>query len=275
LPSCDPPGENLKVTSGTRASVWERRAWAAGIVFVVALLAEGAISAGLPINQDDSARKIARQLQDHRQTVLVAAYFSAVYAVTFVIYLAKLHDLLRRVCPPPGTLHSLVLIGGVLLVAFHGVSDIGIYGLLGGKIATYAAHRDQGLSYTLYLLTFALDSVGDVLRVSDRDRTLARPNPTAAALACLDRCERRHVPVRAGLRPRRRHRDLRLGTRPHRLRVLPDLRPAQQRDLAKRPRLCSLDVGGEVPALDGLTMAAIRAEPPMPREALALPRGAT
>jgi Domain of unknown function (DUF4386) len=150
------------MTSGQTASVWERRAWAAGIVFVVALLAETAISAGLPINQDDSATKIARQLQDHRHTVLVATYVSAAYAVAFVIYLAKLHDLLRRVATPPGTLHSLVLIGGVLLVALHAVSDIGIYGLLGGKIATYAAHHDEGLSYTLYLLTFALDSVGDV-----------------------------------------------------------------------------------------------------------------
>jgi hypothetical protein len=150
------------VTSGRTASVWERRAWAAGIVFVVALLAEGVISAGLPINQDDSATKIARELQAHRHTVLVAAYFSAVYAVAFVIYLANLHDLLRRVSPLPGSLHSLALIGGVLLVAFHGVSDIGIYGLLGGKIANYAANHDQGLSYTLYLLTFALDSVGDV-----------------------------------------------------------------------------------------------------------------
>jgi len=150
------------VTSGRTPSVWERRAWAAGIVFVVALLAEAAISAGLPINQDDSAPKIASQLQAHRHAVLVAAYLSAVYAVASVIYLAKLHDLLSRVSTPPGTLHSLVLIGGVLLVALHGVSDIGIYGLLGGKIATYAAHHDQGLSYTLYLLTFALDSVGDV-----------------------------------------------------------------------------------------------------------------
>jgi hypothetical protein len=150
------------MTSGQTASVWERRAWAAGIVFVVALLTEGAISAGLPINQDDSATKIARQLQDHRRIVLLAAYFSSVYAVAFVVYLAKLHDLLRRVSPPAGTLHSLVLIGGVLLVALHAVSDIGIYGLLGGKIATYAAHHDAGLSYTLYLLTYALDSVGDV-----------------------------------------------------------------------------------------------------------------
>jgi hypothetical protein len=153
---------NRSVTSGRTDSVWERRAWAAGVVFVVAVLAETAISAGLPINQDDSATKIAQQLQDHRHIILVAAYISAIYAVAFVIYLAKLHDLLHRISTPPGALHSLVLIGGVLLVALHGVSDIGIYGLLGGKIATYAAHHDQGLSYTLYLLTFALDSVGDV-----------------------------------------------------------------------------------------------------------------
>src|SRR5438552_1652772 len=122
LARCGPLDENRCVTSGRRASVWERGAWAAGIVFVVALLAEAAISAGLPINQDDSATKIARQLQDHRHTVLVAAYLSVVYAVAFVIYLAKLHDLLRRVRTPPGFLHSLVRIGGVLLVAFHGLS---------------------------------------------------------------------------------------------------------------------------------------------------------
>jgi hypothetical protein len=40
-----------------------------------------------------------------------------------------------------------VLVGGVLLVALHGVSDVGIYGLLGGKIAAYAAQHDQGVSY--------------------------------------------------------------------------------------------------------------------------------
>lgn len=144
------------------ANLRERRAWAAGIVFVLALVAETAISAALPINQDDSAAKIAGTLHDHRNTVLVATYLSIVYAVAFVVYLAKLHDLLRRVVQPSGALHTLVLIGGVLLVAMHGVSDIGIYGLLGGKLATYGAPHDQGLSYTLYLLTFALDSVGDV-----------------------------------------------------------------------------------------------------------------
>jgi uncharacterized protein DUF4386 len=148
--------------SAPTASVWDRRAWAAGIVFVVALLAESVISAGIPVNQDDSAAKIAGALRDHRTTVLVAAYLSAVYAVAFLIYICKLHDLLSGVTRRPRALHSLVLVGGVLLVALHGVSDIGIYGLLGGKIATYAAQHDQGLSYTLYLLTFALDSVGDV-----------------------------------------------------------------------------------------------------------------
>jgi hypothetical protein len=144
------------------AGVWDRRAWAAGIVFVLALLAEAVISTGIPIDQNDSAATIARALADHRTTVLVAAYLSAVYAVAFLIYLAKLHELLRGGSQPPGALHTLVLAGGLLMVALHAVSDIGIYGLLGGKLATYGAQHDQGLSYTLYLLTFALDSVGDV-----------------------------------------------------------------------------------------------------------------
>lgn len=39
---------------------------------------------------------------------------------------------------------------------------MGIYGLLAGKVAAYSAQHEHGLSYTLYLLTFALDSVGDV-----------------------------------------------------------------------------------------------------------------
>lgn len=147
--------------SGRTARVWERRAWASGIVFVVALVAETVISTGLPINQNDSAAKIAGALQDHRRTVLVAAYLSVVYAVAFVIYIAKLHDRLQDVAQCPRFLRTLVLIGGVLLVALHAVSDIGIYGVLGGKLATYAAQHDQGVSYTLYLLTYALDSVGD------------------------------------------------------------------------------------------------------------------
>jgi hypothetical protein len=50
----------------------------------------------------------------------------------------------------------------VLFVALHSVSDIGIYALLAGKVASDAAQHDNGLGYTLYLLTFALDSVADV-----------------------------------------------------------------------------------------------------------------
>ena len=80
-------------------------------------------TAGIPINQDDSAATIADALRDHRKTVLAATNLSAVYAVAFVIHLSKLHDLLRGVASGPRVLHSLVLIGGVLLVALHGVSD--------------------------------------------------------------------------------------------------------------------------------------------------------
>jgi hypothetical protein len=34
--------------------------------------------------------------------------------------------------------------------------------LLVGKVALFGAHHDQGISYTLYLLTCALDSVADI-----------------------------------------------------------------------------------------------------------------
>jgi hypothetical protein len=60
------------------------------------------------------------------------------------------------------TLTSLVLVGGVLLVVLHAVSDIAITGLVGAKLASYSVQHDQGISYARYLLTFAISSVGDV-----------------------------------------------------------------------------------------------------------------
>jgi hypothetical protein len=155
-------GEDGPVAGPATSRAWERYAWAAGIVFVVALLAEAVISTAIPINQDDSAAKIATEVHKHRDVMLVAAYFSCVYVVAFVIYLCRLHQLLREQPGQPPFLGSLVLIGGVLFVALHGVSDIGIYGVVGSKLASYGAQHDEGVTYTLYLLTFALDSVGDV-----------------------------------------------------------------------------------------------------------------
>ena len=145
-----------------KSASWGRYAWAAGLVFVVALLGEAVVSAAIPLSQNDSAGKIAAELAHHRHRLLVAAYLSAVYAAAFVIYLSRLHQLLRGESRAPRMLGSLVLIGGVLFVSLHAVSDVGIYGLLGGKLASYGAQHDHGLSYTLYLLTYALDSVGDV-----------------------------------------------------------------------------------------------------------------
>ena len=55
-----------------------------------------------------------------------------------------------------------LLVGGVLFVALHAVSDIGIYGVLDGKLATFGAQHDHSVSYTLYLLTYAVDSAADV-----------------------------------------------------------------------------------------------------------------
>ena len=140
----------------------DRYVWAAGILFVVALVAESIISTGVGLTQDDSARKIANGLHEHRDRLLLIAYLSIVYAIAFVIYLCSLYNLLRATTRRPWILSSLVLIGGVLFVALHAVSDIGVTGLLGAKLASFSAQHDEGISYTLYLLTFALDSVGDV-----------------------------------------------------------------------------------------------------------------
>jgi Domain of unknown function (DUF4386) len=139
-----------------------RYAWLGGILYVVALIAEGAISLGFKISQDDSAAKIANSLHDHHTRLILVFCLCILYVVGFVIYLTRLSDVLRRASNGRRFFASWVLVGGVLFVTLHGVSDVGIYGLLAGKVAAYSAHHDQGISYMLYLLTFALDSVGDV-----------------------------------------------------------------------------------------------------------------
>jgi hypothetical protein len=90
------------------------------------------------------------------------AYLSVLYAAAFPIYLSKPHRLLRGPADRAGFLAPLVLIGGTVFVVLHAVSDVGIYALLRSKLATYGFQHDHGLSYALYLTTFALDSVGDV-----------------------------------------------------------------------------------------------------------------
>jgi hypothetical protein len=140
----------------------ERYAWIGGVLYVVARLTEGAISFGFRLSQNDSAAKIAHSLDDHHKRLILVFLLSIVYVAGFVVYLTRLDDLLRRASSERRFFASWVLIGGVLFVTLHGVSDVGIYGLLAGKVAAYSASHEHGLSYTLYLLTFALDSVGDV-----------------------------------------------------------------------------------------------------------------
>jgi len=148
--------------SDGRSGVLERYAWVAGILFVVALVAEIVVALGVNLTQNDSAVKIANGLHAHETALTVIACLSIVYAVMFVIYLSALHNLLRGDTDRTRALGSLVLVGGVLFVTLHGVSDIGITGLVAAKLASYGAQHDPGLSYTLYLTTFALESVGDV-----------------------------------------------------------------------------------------------------------------
>jgi hypothetical protein len=134
----------------------------AGIVFVVALVAEAIVSFAVGLGHDDPVAKVARHLDEHHRRLVVIACLSVVYAPMFLIYLTGLHGLLRGSTDKTRLLSLWVLVGGALMVAMHAVSDVGITGLLGAKVATYAAQHDPGLSYTLYYLTFAVDSVGDV-----------------------------------------------------------------------------------------------------------------
>jgi Domain of unknown function (DUF4386) len=139
---------------------WERYAWVAGIVFVIVLVAEVVVATGVGLTENDSAAKIARGLHEHRDRLLVIVYLSVVYSAAFMIYLWSLSNLLRGGPDRPRSLASLVLVGGAFFVALHAVSDIGITGLLGAKLATWGYQHDPGVPYTLFLMTFALDSVG-------------------------------------------------------------------------------------------------------------------
>jgi hypothetical protein len=153
--------ERHETTSST-ARDWERYAWAAGIVYVIALVAESVVALGVGLTQNDSAAKMANALYEHRTRLVVIAGLSVVYTASFLIYLWSLYNQLRGTPDRPRLLAPLVLAGGVLFVALHAISDIGITGLVGAKLAAYGAHHDHGVSYSLYLMTYAFDSVADV-----------------------------------------------------------------------------------------------------------------
>jgi len=85
-----------------------------------------------------------------------------VYTAMFPIYMWKLYDrFLRTDADGSRALDALLLVGGVLFVALHAVSDVGLYGVLDGKLASFGVQHDHSVSYKLYLLTYALDSVAD------------------------------------------------------------------------------------------------------------------
>jgi hypothetical protein len=138
---------------------WQRAPWVAGIVFVVALVAESVVGVAIGLAHDDPAAKVARRLDQHQGRLIAITCLSVVYAPAFVMWLAGLHHRLRGETERNRYLGTLVLVGGTLMVAMHAFSDIGVTGLLGADVAGY---RDQSLSAALYYLTFAVDSVGDV-----------------------------------------------------------------------------------------------------------------
>lgn len=86
----------MLVPSGSESHPLERYAWLGGILYVVALVTESAISLGAKISQNDSATKIANSLADHHKRTILVACICILYAVGFTVYLTRLRDLLRR-----------------------------------------------------------------------------------------------------------------------------------------------------------------------------------
>jgi hypothetical protein len=58
------------VEAARTSRAWERYAWAAGILYVIALLAEIVVALGVGLTQNDSAAKIASGLHEHRDRLL-------------------------------------------------------------------------------------------------------------------------------------------------------------------------------------------------------------
>src|SRR3984885_2997322 len=149
-------------TTSRPARDCQRYAWAAGIIYVIALVAESVVAIGVGLTQNDSAGKMASALYEHRARLVVIACLSVVYAASFLIYLWSLYNQLRGTPDRPRILAPLVIAGGVIFVALHAVSDIGITGLVGAKLAAYGAQHDHSVSYSLYLTTYAFDIVAGV-----------------------------------------------------------------------------------------------------------------
>jgi hypothetical protein len=160
-----PVGERHE-TMSRAARDWQRYAWAAGIIYVVALVAESVVAIGVGLTQNDSAAKMATALYEHRTRLVVIACLSVIYAASFLIYLWSLHNQLRGTPDRPRILAPLVLAGGVLFVALHAVSDIGITGLVGAKIASFGYRHEPGVAYTLYLVTMRWKASGTSSAVS-------------------------------------------------------------------------------------------------------------
>ena len=146
------------MVAATRISpTWERYAWVAGVLYVLAVVAESAVGLAVGINQNDSAAKIATELADHRTRLVVVEGLCVVYAVMFPIYLWKVYDrLLRADAYGSRALGMLLLVGGVLFVALHAVSHVGIYGVLDGKLASFGARHDHSVTIGSGLLLSGL-----------------------------------------------------------------------------------------------------------------------
>jgi hypothetical protein len=104
---------------------------------------------------------MASALDEHRVRLLLISYFSIV-----------LHDSLRRSGKGPEPLATLILVGGVLFVTLHAVSDIGITGLLGSKLSSFESDGGDHLIPRNGVLPRWLGFVAPAAAVLSSSRTL-------------------------------------------------------------------------------------------------------
>ena len=139
--------------------------WVAGILFVLAVLAGGVAYRDRSRYQPERLGRQDRQRPRRPQEPTGGGRGLVRRLCGHVpdLPVEKLYyRLLHTDADGPPALGSLLLVGGALFVALHAVSDVGIYGVLDGKLASFGAQHDHSVPYTLYLLTYAVDSVADI-----------------------------------------------------------------------------------------------------------------
>src|SRR6476661_1564421 len=131
---------------------WERYAAAAGIAFVVLVLAS-AFLPGVPPATDDPVSDIHAFYADHRTALLLATYLGGLATIFSLWFLSGLRSVLRRAEGGGGTFANLMFGAGIVTNA------ISLVGAMPATVLAFNAGRDDAtirLFFDLSNMFFAL-----------------------------------------------------------------------------------------------------------------------